>query len=685
MGFRKITSQLLTVLLSVILISMFALSFISYTQSENIIQDQIHAKMNSEVEKQMNMIELSLQRITSMAKDLSHGVQATYTSTSLSQYEEMLSTLVQEDKMVLGSGIWFEPYIYDKNEKYIGPYVYKEGDKAVVTYDYSNPEYDYFSYDWYKNATKGKEALFSELYYDESLGLTIMSCTAPIYTSDNTFLGAVTVDMQVSDIQNMINNITIGKKGSVLLLSNSGLFIAGAPEDKILKENIQESKNKTLKKFGEEIINNEQGEGSYTEGGVKYLAYYKTVPFVNWHIVAKVSEEEIKNPLNQLGLALVISLIISLAVTAAVITLQINSITKKIKAANNFTLKLAKGDFTIKPLKEKGRNELSQLMNSLNKMLMDNRTVIQEIAEGAEGMKDSGDTLDTVVHRLTEQFQSINTSIRDISEVMMSSSASTEEVSASVEEVHSSINILTIETMSGKELAGNIQVRANQAERKSEASYDKAIALIQDKEDKLRISLEDAKIVHSIGMMAEQIAEIAEQVNLLSLNASIEAARAGAQGKGFAVVATEIGNLAALAAHTVVDIKKTIRQVTAAYTNLIEHSTQMLEFMKDTVTADYMDFVNTAREYGKEALAIDENITAIVQMTEGIDRISSEVAKAIMEIAHGSQLAAENSGSILSNAEVVSEVVQEIAELIEKENEISGNLNRVVANFTIND
>lgn len=138
MGFRKITSQLLTVLLSVILISMFALSFISYTQSENIIQDQIHAKMNSEVEKQMNMIELSLQRITSMAKDLSHGVQATYTSTSLSQYEEMLSTLVQEDKMVLGSGIWFEPYIYDKNEKYIGPYVYKEGDKAVVTYDYSN-------------------------------------------------------------------------------------------------------------------------------------------------------------------------------------------------------------------------------------------------------------------------------------------------------------------------------------------------------------------------------------------------------------------------------------------------------------------------------------------------------------------------------------------------------------------
>ena len=268
---------------------------------------------------------------------------------------------------------------------------------------------------------------------------------------------------------------------------------------------------------------------------------------------------------------------------------------------------------------------------------------------------------------------------------MMSSSASTEEVSASVEEVHSSINILTIETMSGKELAGNIQARATQAERKSEASYDKAIALIQDNEDKLRMSLEEAKIVRSIGMMAEQIAEIAEQVNLLSLNASIEAARAGAQGKGFAVVATEIGNLAALAAHTVVDIKKTISQVTAAYTNLIEHSTQMLEFMKDTVAADYMDFVDTAREYGKEAMAIDENITAIVQMTEGIDRISSEVAKAIMEIANGSQLAAENSGSILSNAEVVSEVVEEVAELIEKENEISGNLSRVVANFTIND
>ncbi|WOO37144.1 methyl-accepting chemotaxis protein [Anaerocolumna sp. AGMB13020] len=685
MGFRKITSQLLTVLLSVILISMLALSFISYTQSENIIKDQIHAKMNSEVEKQTNMIERSLQKITTMAKGLSHSVQSTYTSTSLSQYEEMLSSLVQEDAMVLGSGIWFEPYIYDKNEKYTGPYVHKEGDKAVVTYEYSNAAYDYFSYDWYKNATKGKEALFSELYYDESLGLTIMSCTAPIYSADNTFLGAVTVDMQVSDIQNMINNITIGKKGSVMLLSNDGLYIAGAPEAKILKENIQESENKTLKKIGGEILNNGQGDGSYTEDGVKYLAYYKTVPLVNWHIVAKVSEEEIKSPLNQLGLALIISLIISMAVSAIVIVLQISSITIKIKAANNFTLKLAKGDFTIKPLKEKGRNELSQLINSLNKMLMDNRTVIQEIAVGAEGIKHSGNTLDTVVHKLTEQFHNINTSIRDISEVMMSSSASTEEVSASVEEVHSSINMLTFQTMSGKELAGNIQARATLAEKKSETSYDKAVALIQDNEDKLRSSLEDAKIVHSIGMMAEQIAEIAEQVNLLSLNASIEAARAGAQGKGFAVVATEIGNLAALAAHTVEDIKKTIHQVTAAYTNLIENSNQMLEFMKDTVTADYKDFVDTAREYGKEALAIDDNITAIVQMTEGIDRISSEVAKAITEIAYGSQLAAENSGSILSNAEVVSDVVGEVAELIEKENEISGNLSRVVANFTIND
>lgn len=684
MGFRKIASQLMLVLLSVIMISMLALSYISYTQSERIIKEQINSMMNSELDKQMNQIEMTLQRVSAMAVDLGNSVESTYTGTSLSQYEKLLSSTVNENPMVLGSGIWFEPYIFDKNEKYIGPYVYKDGDKTAVTYDYSNEAYDYFSYDWYKNAASGKNAVFSELYYDDTLGVNMMSCTAPMYNAEGKFLGVVTVDMQSNNIEELINGITIGQNGSVFLLSKDGLFITGADKDKILKENIRDTQNSSLRALGETILKNPQGEGSYTENRIKYLTFYRTVPEVNWHIIAKVSEDETKLPLTQLSLKLIISLIISLGVTALVIILLVNNITRKIKTANNFTMSLARGDFTLEPLKVKGRNELSQLEISLNKLLSDHKSVIRSIAGGAGGITEAGLTLNAVAHRLTEQFQSINASIKDINEVMMSSSASTEQVNASVEEVHSSIDILTQETEAGKNLVENIRAKAAEAERKSGLSYEKAMELINMNELKLEKSLEDAKIVQSISHLAERIAEIAGQVNLLSLNASIEAARAGENGRGFAVVAKEIGSLAAMTTHTVEDIKITINRVTAAYGKLVENSSELLDYMKVTVTSDYREFFDTAKEYGREADIIGKNITAIVQMTEGIDRISLEVSKAISDIALGAQSTAENSSAILGNAEGLSGIVEEVTSLIEKENEISRTLSNTVSNFKIN-
>lgn len=684
MGFRKITSQLLTVLLLVILVSMLSLSFISYSQSQSIIQGQTSSIMNSELDKQMNLIETKLLRISSMAADLGNSVETTYGSTALSQYEEMLSALVKEDKLVLGSGIWFEPYIFDEKEKYIGPYVYKDGDKTAVTYDYSNAQYDYFSYDWYKNAKNSKNSVFSELYYDDTLKLTMMTCTAPMYTKDNKFIGAVTVDMQVDDIQNLINSITIGKSGSVFLLSKDGLFITGTDKDKILKENIKDTDNATLKKLGEDILKKQQGEGSFTQDSKKYLTYYRTVPEVNWHIVAKIPETETKKPLRDLSSKLIISLLVSLALSALLIILQVNAITNKIKKANTFTRGLAGGDFTLEPLKVKGRNELSQLEVSLNKMLTDNKAVIHAIAEGGEGMSKAGETLEAVTRKLMEQFQNINTSIKDINEVMMNSSASTEEVNASVEEVHSSIDVLNQETQTGKEMAENIYEKAMEAERVTRISFEKAQELIISNEKKLLVSLENAKIVETISSMAEQIAEIADQVNLLSLNASIEAARAGEYGRGFAVVAKEIGTLAAMTSRTVEDIKNTIYKVTSAYNNLTDNSRELLEFMKGTVTEDYNAFVETAKAYGIEANAIGMNIATISQMTDGIDRISSEVAKAIAEIAQGAQITAESSSAILGNIDSLSVVVDEVAELTQKENEISDNLNRTVANFKIN-
>lgn len=195
--------------------------------------------------------------------------------------------------------------------------------------------------------------------------------------------------------------------------------------------------------------------------------------------------------------------------------------------------------------------------------------------------------------------------------------------------------------------------------------------------------MEDAKIVESIGTMAEVISQIADQVNLLSLNASIEAARAGEHGKGFAVVAKEIGSLASQTSSAISEIKQTNAKVLEAFQTRIQNSNQMLNFIKDRVTMDYETFLKVAGQYGQDAKDIQSIVSKITDMAESIDKIIHEVSGAIQDIAVSSQNTALNSSAILTNVDMVHELVNNLAHLIDKEDTIVSNLNGLVRKFKL--
>ncbi|ROR23970.1 methyl-accepting chemotaxis sensory transducer with Cache sensor [Mobilisporobacter senegalensis] len=684
MIFKKISTKMLVILLSVIILSMITLSFVSYWSSRAIIQNQISENMDSELNAQINSIQLKLQKIDTMASQIAKSVENTYSTTKLDQYEKMLESMIFDSDLVLGSGIWFEPYVYDSNEKYVGPYVYKEGDKAVTTYDYSNAEYDYFSYDWYKNAmTDSREPVFSTLYYDETLKATMSSCTAPMYDANDKFIGVITIDTEITLIQDLINNIKVGDKGRATLLTKDGFYITNEDSAKVLAEKITDSGNKSIAALGSEILNNDKGEGHFTEGNQEYEVYYSSVEDLGWKVLIQIPKEEVDRPVNNLFVRLMIISGIALLLSAAVIILLVRNLTKGINKANQFALNLSNGDFTTAEINIKSKDELGQLGNSLNKMLEENRTVIKSISADSKKIIQSGEELTETSEQLTTNFAKIKTAINGINESMMSSSATTEELNASVEEVNSSINILSQETNKSYEMALGIKERAEEVEKISEISFKEATNLAASNEVLLRKSMEDAKIVESIDTMAEVISQIAEQVNLLSLNASIEAARAGEHGKGFAVVAKEIGSLAFQTTSAIQEIKQTNTKVLEAFQNITNNSNQLLFFIKDRVTPDYKNFVRVANQYGQDAKDIQSTVSKIADMTNSIDKIIGEVSGAIQDIAISSQNTALNSGEILNNVDVVYGLANNIAQLIDKEKEISDDLDGMVKKFNI--
>lgn len=684
MKFNKLSTKMLVVLLSVSLFSMILLSFVSYRSSREIIRSQIQQNMDAQLKAQVNTIELKIQQISTMASQVAKNVEATYTTTSLPQYEQMLGKVIFESDLAVGSGIWFEPYVYDKNQKYVGPYIYKEGEKSEVTYEYSNAQYDYFKYDWYKNALSGsKGAVFSQLYYDETLNKTMTSCTVPMYDNKDKFIGVVTVDIEITAIQDMINQVKLGEQGRVSLFTKEGMFITHEDSSKILKENIIDNENDRLGKLGSEMVEKEMGSGEFAQNNIAYNAYYRTVPDLGWKIMAQIPKAEVDSPLKSLMIKLVLISMVAIILTIIGIISQVQYLTKNIKKVNHFALGLANGDFTTANLDIRSKDELGQMGEALNKMMVENKQVIKTIAAGATQVTQASEKLDETTLQLVDNFGKIESAVKDINEDMMSSSAATQEVNASVEEVNASVTFLAQETSKSHEMANTIKLRATDVEQKSIHSYEQATQLTLSNESNLNQSIEAAKVVENIGVMAEAISNIAGQINLLSLNASIEAARAGEQGKGFAVVASEIGKLASETASTVGEIKQTTTKVEQAFDDLVENSKQLLAFVKETVTPDYKRFVEVAKQYGQDAKDIQETSDKIANMAENIERVIDEVGEAIQNIAESSQNTAGNSGDIISNMDNVANLVEKIAQMVTDEKEIAGHLDLVVQRFKL--
>ncbi|MFW5670953.1 MAG: cache domain-containing protein, partial [Acetivibrio ethanolgignens] len=239
---RKISIKVLAFILPVVIIGLATLTGISIIFSRETISEELAVETNMQLDSQSGSIESGLDSVATLASQIASVVGNTYTGTSLKEYEAMLGEIIYTNDMVMGSGIWFEPYVYDEKEKYVGPYIYKAGDSAVTTYDYSNAEYDYFAYEFYTNVSNGaKDAVFTEPYYDETSGVVMSSCSAPVYGANGAFVGAVTVDINLDTIQQMITNVQVGKTGRAFLLNSAGQYLAQEDTSKLMNEKITES------------------------------------------------------------------------------------------------------------------------------------------------------------------------------------------------------------------------------------------------------------------------------------------------------------------------------------------------------------------------------------------------------------------------------------------------------------
>lgn len=380
-----------------------------------------------------------------------------------------------------------------------------------------------------------------------------------------------------------------------------------------------------------------------------------------------------------------ISLIVSICGAIIAIILAIIIITgiiKPLKQLNKLAYSLKNGDLTVQ-LNGKYDKEIGQVVENLNEAINANRKMVKNIFAYSEKLVKSNENLNTIVRVIVDKIERVNEATNIIVGEVENLSSISEEVNCSTGKIENTVIELHTNAEKDNKSAFEIRDKAMGVKSQGENAVKNAKSIYTGIIENVESAIEHGRVVEDIRIMADSIAELSEQTNLLSLNAAIEAARAGENGKGFAVVADEVKQLAEQTKDTVEKIKKVIEEVKVAFDNLSGESRALLDFIQNDVNRDYELLIETARSYVEDSQLISSMSDDIKNTSNTIKEIINGIAQGISTVSSTSLDTAGKSQEIINSMDETSYEVDNILKSINEQNDIAKELTKVIEVYTV--
>ncbi len=292
--------------------------------------------------------------------------------------------------------------------------------------------------------------------------------------------------------------------------------------------------------------------------------------------------------------------------------------------------------------------------------------VLTPIQNTVDTLQDSSERISGVVGEVRRRAKNSNDSVRSLSGV-------TEQLSAALEEIAGSAAAITASTGGTR---GDTQSMAEELEQTARREMDEIRDKTADIMAMLDQAIEKSRSVEQIRTLTEDIISISSSTTLIAVNASIEAARAGAAGSGFSVVAQEVHKLADSCAETANHIQKVSKVVMDAVEYLSGSARELADYLSEIIMEQLERSVQTGRQYREDSDYIGHAMEEFNDQAERLKNAMDQIAVSISSISSSIDGAASGLSGAAGSTRVLVDEMEGISGRMDANQEIVGELQK---------
>lgn len=388
---------------------------------------------------------------------------------------------------------------------------------------------------------------------------------------------------------------------------------------------------------------------------VDKISYVQLFKPWNWVVGSGVYLDDIQAEFRSVAINVsIISFVIILFIAVLIINIM-RSIVMPIENVVEAMQNIASGDGDLtQELSVHGKDEVTQLSLHYNTFALKLRTTVSHLLNSATTLKQSAEALGNQASQAlhisedqSQQTEQIATAINEVTYAV-------QDVAKHAEQAATEVSQATEQANSGQI---NIDNSLKQTDKLS-ATIEQAVNVMQ------KLAEESSQV----GRVLDVIRSIAEQTNLLALNAAIEAARAGEQGRGFAVVADEVRLLAQRTQQSTDEVQKMLE-------SLQQNSQAAVQVINESST--------TAQATVEQAQQAQESLTIISNALHMINGLNASIASATLQQSHVAEEINQNVTQVAGLSQSSNEAAHQLSASSEQLNQLALELNRQLAQFKV--